>query len=160
MKQAAGKKDNSVNLLPNGRGKFNQQATLTCYRCGENHRANDCKFKDYTCRKCQKKGHLARNSRRQPNRTKPVGTGNSANFLDDQSKVDDEGARVYSMHMYTVTDTKLKPYEVNFSINGQEVCMEIDTGAAVTVVNEQIWANISTGTIPRELSPSKLRLKT
>ena len=160
MKQAAGEENNSVNFLPNSRGKFTQQATLTCYRCGGNHRANDCKFKDYTCRECQKKCHLARkcNSRRQPNRTKPVGAGNSANLLDDQSEVDDEG--VYSMHLYTVTDTKVKPYEVNFSINGQEVCMEIDTGTGVTVVNEQVWANISTGTIPRELSPSKLRLKT
>ena len=150
MKQAAGEENNSVNFLPNSRGKFTQQATLTCYRCGGNHRANDCKFKDYTCRECQKKGHLARkcNSRRQPNRTKPVGTGNSANLLDDQSEVDDEG--VYSMHLYTVTDTNVKPYEVNFSINGQEVCMEIETGAAVTVVNEQVWANISTGIYPQE----------
>ena len=81
-----------------------------------------------------------------------------SNLLDDQSEADDEG--VYSMHMYTVTDTKVKPYEVNFSINEQEVCTEIDTGAAVTVVNEQVLANISTETIPRELSPSKLRLKT
>ena len=64
------------------------------------------------------------------------------------------------MHMYTVADTKVKPYEVNFSINAQDVCMEIDTGAAVTVMNEQVWANISTGTILRELSPNKLRLKT
>ena len=48
MKQAAGE-DNSVNLLPNPRGKFTQQATLTCYRCRGNHRVNDCKVKDYTC---------------------------------------------------------------------------------------------------------------
>ena len=33
------------------------------------------------------------------------------------------------MHMNTMADTKVKPYEV---INGQNVCMEIDTGAAVT----------------------------
>ena len=159
MKKFAGEEDHSVNLPPNARGKFTQ-ANLMCYRCGGNHRPNDCKFKDYTCRECKKKGHLERkcNSRRQPHRTKPVGTGNSANLLEDQSEVDDEG--VYSMHMYTVADTKVKPYEVNFSINGQDICMEIDTGAAVTVVNEQVWANVSTGTIPRELSPSKLRLKT
>ena len=75
-----------------------------------------------------RKSHLARkcNSRRQPNRTKRVGTRNSANFLDDQSEVDNEG--VYSMDMYTMTDNKVKPNEVNFSINGQDVCMEIDTG--------------------------------
>ena len=141
MKQAA-VEDNSVNLLPNPRGKFTQQATLTCYRCRGNHRANDCKVKDYTCQECQKKDDLTRkcNSRRQPNRTKPVGSGNSAKLLDDESEVDDEG--VYNMHMYTVTYTKVKPYEVNFSINGQEVCMEIDIGAAVAVVNEQVWANI------------------
>ena len=99
------------------------------YRCRGNHRAIDCKFKDYTRSECHKKSHLARkcNSRRQPHRTNPVGTGNSANLLEDQIDLDDEG--VYSMYMYTVADTKVKPYEVNFSINGQDVCMENNKGA-------------------------------
>ena len=95
MKQAAGEEDHSVNLLPNARGKFTQ-AKLMCYRCGGNHRTNDGLFKDYTCRECQKTGHLVRkcNSRRQPHRTKPVGTGNSANFLEDQSEFDEKGCMV------------------------------------------------------------------
>ena len=30
-----------------------------CYRCGEKHKAADCRFKTAECRKCGKKGHIA-----------------------------------------------------------------------------------------------------
>ena len=29
-----------------------------CYRCGQNHHASTCKFKQYECHGCHKKGHL------------------------------------------------------------------------------------------------------
>ena len=32
----------------------------TCYRCGGKHDASKCRFKDYECRYCHKKGHLAK----------------------------------------------------------------------------------------------------
>ena len=35
--------------------------TKTCYRCGDtDHIATACRFRDAECKKCHKKGHLAR----------------------------------------------------------------------------------------------------
>ena len=31
-----------------------------CYRCGANHKAADCRFKDTECHYCHKKGHIAK----------------------------------------------------------------------------------------------------
>ena len=35
-------------------------AQKPCYRCGDKHKAADCHFKAAECRKCGKKGHIAR----------------------------------------------------------------------------------------------------
>ena len=37
-----------------------------CYRCGEKHKAADCRFKTAECRKCGKKGHIARVCKSKP----------------------------------------------------------------------------------------------
>ena len=44
-----------------------------CYRCGGKHQASKCKFKDYECHFCKKKGHLASVCRKKlaQNKTKP-----------------------------------------------------------------------------------------
>ncbi|CAL8110525.1 unnamed protein product [Orchesella dallaii] len=46
---------------PNRTGnRNNQNSTFNCSHCGSNqHSGNKCTFKDSTCFKCQKKGHLA-----------------------------------------------------------------------------------------------------
>ena len=31
-----------------------------CFRCGENHIPKKCRFKDYFCRNCKSKGHIAK----------------------------------------------------------------------------------------------------
>ena len=41
-----------------------QQSTASdhrsnCYRCGRQHNASRCQYKDYECRYCHKRGHLA-----------------------------------------------------------------------------------------------------
>ena len=36
------------------------QNVKPCYRCGDNHRADMCIFKQAMCRKCNKKGHIAK----------------------------------------------------------------------------------------------------
>ena len=38
-----------------------QQARKVCYHCGGNdHALTACKYKEFTCNKCKKRGHLAR----------------------------------------------------------------------------------------------------
>lgn len=46
----------------------------TCYRCGGKHQQQQCKFTDYTCHFCKKKGHLAsvcRNKKRAAAQSEP-----------------------------------------------------------------------------------------
>ena len=43
-----------------------------CYRCGGNHNAYECKFKDAKCHFCKKKGHIAKKCRK--NRTVTLST--------------------------------------------------------------------------------------
>ena len=38
----------------------NRMRTNPCYRCGEAHQAAKCRFKQATCHKCKKKGHIAK----------------------------------------------------------------------------------------------------
>ena len=46
----------------------NQTPRYVCYRCGGNHKAPDCKYKDAICKNCSKKGHLAKVCRSAPAR--------------------------------------------------------------------------------------------
>ena len=91
---------------------FNKQSgnktVLKCYRCnGLNHRANDCRFKDATCFKCKKKGHVQKACKSaerrkpwQPNK-KPVHTLNEdgGDFEQDLS----------NLGKYSVRDENSKP---------------------------------------------------
>ncbi len=36
-----------------------RQSRSSCYRCGRNHDAQVCQFKEAVCRKCKKTGHIA-----------------------------------------------------------------------------------------------------
>ena len=44
---------------------------ISCYRCGANHRASECHYKDLACHTCGKQGHLARVCRSRFKRTQP-----------------------------------------------------------------------------------------
>ena len=57
----------AVNVLSNTntadttiRQTANWMPTNPCYRCGEAHQAAKCKFKQATCHKCKKKGHIVK----------------------------------------------------------------------------------------------------
>ena len=47
-----------VNRLANSMPK--DFPTVPCTRCGGRHSPKTCRFKDYICRKCELKGHLAK----------------------------------------------------------------------------------------------------
>lgn len=111
-----------------------------CYRCGQtNHKASECRFKETTCHNCGKKGHINTvcRSKKQPQRgkrqfqrhkgtTKWVATNDSG---EDTEETDVE--------VYSVGKRSNHPILVEVRINGQELTMEVDTGAAVSIISEQ-----------------------
>ena len=111
-----------------------------CYRCGsERHTGKDCRHRDTECNNCKKKGHLARMCRSRTAQNPPNQSGKGKNF------------RKRETHWVTTTDHehfpdnailtvgshgKNRPITVQLELNGQQVLMQVDTGAAVSIISE------------------------
>ena len=96
----------------------------TCYRCGGNHLAPSCRFKDSVCHGCNKKGHLirCRNAQRMPNKS-------STNI--------NEVVKDPISQLYMLPSSKTKPLKTLVNIDGKEVEMEIDKAASVPVMTRK-----------------------
>ena len=102
--------------------KFSSAKKLTCYRCGGNHLAPSCRFKDSVCHGCNKKEHLVRCCRNAQRRS-------SKSSMNIHELEEDLISQVYML-----PSSKTKPLKTVDNINGKEVEMEIDTGASVSVM--------------------------
>ena len=99
-----------------------------CYRCGlRNHEADKCRFKEATCHGCGKKGHIKRACRSKKG-------GKPTKWLDtdqQQEGCDDDDLTVFYMDQPTT-----RPIRVELDLNGQPCELEVDTGAAVSILSE------------------------
>lgn len=112
-----------------------------CYRCGRsNHKPDDCHFKETTCNRCGKKGHIKRacKSRRPPQRRgknastgTPRGRERTKWVSTDQSNEDSDG----SVEVHMVGKSSTKPIRVEVRVNSKPLLMEVDTGAAVSLIS-------------------------
>jgi len=166
----------------------------TCYRCQrEGHSAANCKYKDFQCRACNKKGHLERACRNASQR-ETYGQGNSfskqraaaktttaergtpyvarkaldkgpgTTRLRHRSASPNGGAAhnldVRGHHPETENCANMeapgvkkdfglfsvkgdseyvKPYMVMIRCNGVKIKMEVDTGAAMSIISEKLY---------------------
>jgi hypothetical protein len=135
------------------RGASGSKST-SCYRCGnENHLAPACKFKETVCHYCKKKGHLARvcKAKKRESKEKP----HRSHFLSSTSE--EEGTDSYSM--YTVWNRQKDPITLSVELNDLPVQMEIDTGAALSVINKATYQFLQQQA-PTPLQKSNVCLKT
>ena len=99
-----------------------------CYRRGKGSHAHpDCPFREATCHNCGRKGHIKWvcrfATRGKPPRAKWIAT-------DLQAPSEEEVLQVGAMPS--------RPYQVQLKLNGVTVTIEVDTGAAVTLVLEKV----------------------
>jgi len=138
-----------------------------CYRCGKsNHQSTDCRFKDTQCHFCGKLGHIAsvcrskqkaeqshkKTSRRQKQDTKWVQfeqEGTSAEESDTDS--------IPVLQIGRERPSAGHPITVEMVVNNKPLVMELDTGAAVSVISEQTQRRLFPQTT---LKPTSVLLRT
>nr|VZH93493.1 unnamed protein product [Spirometra erinaceieuropaei] len=99
----------------------------SCYRCGQHHiRWSDCRHQKTVCQFCKKVGHIERVcfSKRRANTnthaTYPNPTGDGEAIL----------------RMFSANAPLQSPYTITLPVDHHPVKFEIDTGSAVTLINE------------------------
>ena len=119
-------------------------ATVTCYRCGGAHLATQCKHKAVTCYSCKKKGHFAQVCRSKPQSQlpqKPKNTGKVDKSI--HYMVDDPASDSESTHeLFTISESCTNSFQLDVTLNRVPLRMELDTGASVSILNEDTYESI------------------
>ena len=103
------------------------------------HSEDKCRFRDAVCHNCHRKGHLKRmcksvqnkQGKRRPN--KLSNTGKSVHTVEQYSGSEDE-IEVDLSYIRQVTTPELEPIYVTPKVNGKSMKMELDTGAAISLL--------------------------
>ena len=146
--------------------KFTETRT-NCYRCGRaNHTPANCKFKDSRCLKCKKLGHIAPACQStRPMQQKQTGTRqrkHRTQYVQDEVQPSDlpsseADSSDGDFKLHKIGRQSSEPIMVPLWLNDHKLDMEVDTGAAFSVISETTRQQI----FPSEtLHPSDLVLKT
>ena len=133
-----------VNAISHGKLPTHTKNTTRCTRClGTGHDSTVCRFKSAKCYKCDKVGHIAKACRSE---THTQGQGSQPQPGQTQQQKGSTGMHQVTpgevadiVHIHTVSQSLPKSYKVNMCVNGTPLEMEIDTGAAVSIVSESTW---------------------
>ena len=108
-----------------------------CYRCGGQHKADVCRFRTEKCRKCGKIGHIAKKCH---SRVTMHQVEEPENFLNLNG-------------IYTMTKSSKTGYTVDVEIDGHTVTMQVDTGAAVSIIPDTVYSKLLTRQCLTETRP-------
>ena len=110
--------------------------SLTCHRCGKaGHIAPKCRFKDTVCHQCGKKGHLKAVCRSKPRGNVSRRRGNARNVRHVQED-DDSTEEELPLHCIGTRKDSVQPLKIRVTVDDRSMDMEVDTGAAVTLMSE------------------------
>ena len=128
-----------------------------CFRCGKgSHPLAKCKFKEAKCHQCGKVGHIkpVRHSRPMDKANQTPTRRRNAHCVQDD--MDTEPTKEYTLFNLTANKHS-HPFQVTVCVDGQDLAMEIDTGASLSLISEEtqksLWLN-------KRLQPSTVNLTT
>ena len=121
--------------------------SLSCSRCGKsNHTPQECRFKDAECHACGKKGHIAPACRSKPQgfHCKQPQFGGRNQFKARQGThqvhtdetVADSDTSSNEFRLFKLQEPTSHPISIQVRINNEELLMEVDTGAAVSIISD------------------------
>ena len=108
-----------------------------CHRCGRsNHSEQVCRFRQATCHNCGKVGHIAPacRSRKTSNfkRSNKKDSPEHTKFVELETTDSDPE----ELPLFTLGEKATNPIKVDILINGRSLPMELDTGAAVSIISD------------------------
>ncbi len=136
LSRASAVDSNSSPLAPPG---------YPCHRCGGRHLASSCRFRDADCRRCGKRGHIARVCRSKPKEQHSPGretarpTDRRTNVLEDVEEEPENQDTVYPASLFCLSGRTTDPLRETVQINQVDVSMEVDTGASLSVISEETY---------------------
>ena len=123
-----------------------------CYRCEKSgHSPDQCYYKKLICRVCGKKGHIARACKNTTDGVtrKPVNfkgkrqfKGHKAHYIDEaaaDSRESSPGSDSPMFNIRTVRGNSELSIRIDVKVNGVPIVMELDTGAAYSIISKEIW---------------------
>jgi hypothetical protein len=153
--------------------KWQGKATpFTCYRCGGEHMARDCRFVNEKCHGCGKKGHLKRVCKSSPladqwlkgeGRGKHKQSGRFTNYKNQSAHHISESVENVTSDedvftMYNLTEpklTKIDPITAQLNINENIVEFEVDTGCSVTILSKAEYDKLWTAGTPKSCTAAR-----
>ena len=126
-------------------------ATNNCYHCGKTgHLAPQC-HKNAKCLNCGKVGHIKRACRNKqwaggsnhteesrPSKQLPRKSTSGRNTVKTVQPLETESLEEYPLNQLT-QNSGSKPIELNVDVLGKSISMELDTGAAVSLISEETY---------------------
>ena len=130
-----------------------------CYRCGRSgHNEKDCKFRDAECHYCHKKGHIASVCRSKNSKFRPPANPHTSRkpktpqwrntrWIDSslsetstptelESAAPDTSRGRNELRLYALRTSPARPIRTDLIVNDVSLTMEVDTGAAVSIISE------------------------
>ena len=158
-------------VRPEQQSKHNQGASsnsFTCSRCGGQHLASHCKYKQSKCHFCQKKGHLARVCQSKQHINPSSASGKTQvisraprqgrTLLVDSPQQHNDEPDTYSL--FTVTGHANRPIQVTVEVNSTTLNMEVDTGASRSLISETTYNQLLNQTDLPPLQSTTAELRT
>lgn len=112
-------------------------AAPACWRCGKAHRADRCRYVNYTCDECKQKGHLKVMCRSVKN--SDVSVSKRADIRQNYLSDEDDSDNSDNMFKIVLGGKDNKPYFINVIIDNFEIKCEIDTGSRISAINEEMY---------------------
>ena len=148
----------TVHRVVGGQAKGVTTTTKSCFRCGNaGHIATTCKFrKDVVCHGCGKVGHIKKACHSGRSRSFGSSTGKANASVKTVTGIREETEQEDAAELLKVHSTAgSPPIVVQVVMDGNEVTMEVDTGAAVSLMSEKVFREMWP---KRRLFPTKVRL--
>ena len=137
------------------------KGTKPCYRCGGRHGPSQCRFRDVASHACRKKGPVNWACKSQ-NKVPSAMVGEQARRQPVHLTEEGTVAAPQEYTLYPLQDPATRALKTTVQVEDQDLTMEVDTGASVTIISQDTCVRIwpTQPTLPLHLTDVELHTYT